>query len=92
VKLDDNKKMILFSEKKQKSGALNFVKSVYTKEELNYYKQFFLDKIAGKSAKDIEKYYLNTWRTFEMSDHLPLWVELKVDFSNQYLENVMAGL
>jgi len=92
VRLDNNKKMTLFSEKKQKAGALNFTKSVYTKEELNYYKQFFLDKIEGKKASEIEKYYLNTWRTFEMSDHLPLWVELKVDFSNQFLENVIAGV
>jgi endonuclease/exonuclease/phosphatase family metal-dependent hydrolase len=26
------------------------------------------------------------WRTFKMSDHLPLWVELYVDFGNAYLE------
>jgi endonuclease/exonuclease/phosphatase family metal-dependent hydrolase len=26
------------------------------------------------------------WRTFKMSDHLPLWVELYVDFGDAYLE------
>lgn len=26
------------------------------------------------------------WRTFKMSDHLPLWVELYVDFGNEYLQ------
>ena len=26
------------------------------------------------------------WRTFHASDHLPLWVELKIDFSAEYLE------
>ncbi len=30
------------------------------------------------------------WRTFKMSDHLPLWVELYVDFGNAYLEKKMA--
>lgn len=25
------------------------------------------------------------WRTYQMSDHLPLWVELKVDFGEEYL-------
>lgn len=25
------------------------------------------------------------WRTHEMSDHLPVWIELKVDYSNEYL-------
>lgn len=26
------------------------------------------------------------WRTFKMSDHLPLWVEVGVDFGKEYLE------
>jgi len=30
-------------------------------------------------------YYLDEWRTFHGSDHLPLWVNLKVDFSDAYL-------
>lgn len=25
------------------------------------------------------------WTTYEMSDHLPIWIELKVDYSNDYL-------
>jgi hypothetical protein len=25
-----------------------------------------------------------------MSDHLPLWIELKIDFSNQYLEKIAS--
>lgn len=29
------------------------------------------------------------WRTFKMSDHLPLWVELFVDFGDAYLEKKM---
>jgi endonuclease/exonuclease/phosphatase family metal-dependent hydrolase len=31
------------------------------------------------------------WRTFKMSDHLPLWVELYVDFGNAYLEKKMKN-
>lgn len=30
-------------------------------------------------------YYKNIWRSFQMSDHLPLWVELEIDFSDAYL-------
>ena len=33
-----------------------------------------------------EKLFTGSWRTFQMSDHLPLWVELKIDFSDQYLK------
>jgi hypothetical protein len=33
-----------------------------------------------------EKLFTGSWRTFQMSDHLPLWVELKINFSDQYLK------
>ena len=28
------------------------------------------------------------WRTYQMSDHLPMWVELKTDFGDEYLEDI----
>ena len=31
-------------------------------------------------------YYARQWRTWQISDHQPLWVELKVDFSDHYLD------
>lgn len=40
---------------------------------------------AGASNASLEEYY-DEWRTFQMSDHLPLWVELGIDFSDAYLE------
>lgn len=32
-----------------------------------------------------ETYYKNEWRTYQMSDHYPLWVEVKIDFSDDHL-------
>lgn len=29
--------------------------------------------------------YFRQWRTWQMSDHLPLWVELEIDFTDDYL-------
>jgi len=54
------------------------------------------EEIVKKSASAAEftdpalmkKYYTKEWRTFRASDHLPLWVELEIDFSKEYL----AGL
>lgn len=41
---------------------------------------------AGKDPyADFSKSY-KTWTSFEMSDHLPIWVELEVDYSDEYLE------
>ena len=82
-------KMIVFSEKDQRAGAFNFSETIYAPRDLDIYKQYFDDKyVVGKTDKEIEKYYLTNWRTYEMSDHLPLWIELKVDFSNQFLEKI----
>lgn len=33
-------------------------------------------------------YYASQWRSWQMSDHMPLWVALKVDFSDHYLETI----
>jgi len=43
------------------------------------------------SLKDdvlLKDYYKKEWRTFRASDHLPLWVELKIDFSENYLKSL----
>lgn len=39
----------------------------------------------------LEQYYVNTWRTFQISDHFPLWVELEIDFSAPYLTRLKTG-
>ncbi len=36
---------------------------------------------------ELKKYY-KTWRTFQLSDHMPLWVELKINYANEYLERI----
>jgi endonuclease/exonuclease/phosphatase family metal-dependent hydrolase len=82
-------KMTVFSEKEQRAGAFNFTESVYTPQDVGIYQKYFSEgNTQGKTAQQIEKYYLSSWRTFQMSDHLPLWVELKIDFSDRYLEKI----
>lgn len=36
-------------------------------------------------------YYAQQWRTWQISDHQLLWVELKVDFSDHYLDLIRKG-
>ena len=86
-KLSDT--MTVFSENAQRAGAFNFTESVYTKDDMELYRNFFPQKtIEGKTEAELQKYYLSSWRTFQMSDHLPMWAELKIDFSDQYLESL----
>ncbi len=53
-----------------------------TKAQLAGWRAHLTD--AGK----MKDYYLGEWRTFRGSDHLPLWVELEIDFSKDYLERL----
>jgi hypothetical protein len=42
----------------------------------------------GKSRDETGKkqYYRTYWRTHQMSDHLPMWMEIKTDFGREYLQ------
>ncbi|MDR0796940.1 MAG: endonuclease/exonuclease/phosphatase family protein [Tannerella sp.] len=97
IKLEDD--MDIFDKKNQKAGAFDFTKSVYTIDDFTIYRPFFSENalmikdsktkvLRLKTEEELKKYYLSDYRTFEMSDHLPLWVELKIDFSNQYLKGL----
>jgi len=97
-KLKMDSSMTVFSEGDQHAGAFNFTETVYRQEDLATYRGYFneetINRLIEKNTKYapekvIEDYYLGTWRTFQMSDHLPLWIELKVDFSDQYLKKIL---
>ena len=65
--------------------------AVFKKDEMNYYKKIAEDK-AGKKYGSWEKDHYgggtyNWWTTTEMSDHLPIWIELKTDYSDKYLKD-----
>ncbi len=39
------------------------------------------------NSNDFYAYY-SSWRNRQMSDHLPMWVEFHIDFSEDYLNEV----
>jgi endonuclease/exonuclease/phosphatase family metal-dependent hydrolase len=53
-------------------------------------------EVGGKKVKkkvrrneaDRLEYYKKKWRTWQMSDHKPMWVELKTDFTEDYLNSL----
>lgn len=60
----------------------------------NYYKYVYGEKAASVYAPDIpgqKEADFKKWRTYQMSDHLPMWIELRVDFSTEYLARIAAG-
>lgn len=73
-----------------KAGVFNFFNHLYREdEEATYVKTMGPDyetKSAGgkRTLKERTQYYLD-WRTHQLSDHLPMWVELTTDFTEEYL-------
>jgi hypothetical protein len=77
--------------KKASAGVVKFFDKVFTdQDEALYAKQMGAKYAKAKDAKARTTYY-RTWRTFQMSDHRPMWIELRTDFSAGYLANVKAG-
>ncbi|MBR0555130.1 endonuclease/exonuclease/phosphatase family protein [Ciceribacter sp. L1K23] len=65
----------------KRAGVFNFFDHVYRADQEADYAAERAVK-GGRSYKD--------WRTFRMSDHLPMWVEFDIDDSNAYLDK-LAG-
>lgn len=74
------------------AGVLNYYKAVYTEDEAETY--FPLGKANKKwpdTAAKRKTYFSKEWRTWQMSDHLPLFVELRIDFTEKYLKRIREG-
>ena len=70
--------------KLEKAGVFNYYGTVYKdSDEAIYAPQM---GAAYTDAAKPAQYYRTNWRTFKMSDHYPMWVELKIDFSDAYLK------
>lgn len=74
------------------AGAFHWQDYVFReKDDYEVYKPMMPTKTKkGKDAKtDLAAY--KRWRTWQMSDHLPLWTEIKIDFTNSYLESLKTS-
>ncbi|MBI1308208.1 MAG: endonuclease [Bacteroidetes bacterium] len=61
----------------------------------DYYEHIFTDsdeqvyRSEGESVNGLKpSHKFSTWRTYKMSDHLPMWIELRTDFGDEYLEKL----
>ncbi|SDF62819.1 Endonuclease/Exonuclease/phosphatase family protein [Dyadobacter soli] len=72
-----------------KAGVLDFFETVYRKQDEALYESVMGDDYhtdsKGNPRKDKTGYYKTYYRTFQMSDHLPMWVEIKIDHTDAYL-------
>lgn len=75
-------------------GVIKWHEAVFRQDEADHYEQVAMDirdkPNTGKPYSNWTSEYPK-WRTHEMSDHLPVWIELEVDYSNNYLAGI-SGL
>ncbi len=73
------------------AGSVDLYKNLYTADQFPAYKAQVEATPNAKHHKDkagdMQDYYLD-WRTYQFSDHAPLWVRLPVDDAATYLKTV----
>lgn len=74
-------------------GMVSLFDDVFRDEDIGLYAGHVPDKDpetkANFRAKTPEGRY-KKWRTWQMSDHAPLWIEIKTDFADDYLSRIAA--
>ncbi len=85
---------------KPNAGAFDFFQSVFLKKDWKAYYEAAAatgrpmtswDKTMNWPDNDrvlTRREYFQQWRTWQMSDHMPLWLELKINFTDEYLERL----
>lgn len=72
-------------------GYMEFAKAGNSVGVFDFYQHVFRGEDENSYKAEVEKTKLRNfkeWKTYQMSDHLPLWIEFKVDFSEKYLEKL----
>lgn len=74
---------------KPRAGVFEIFRNVFTPEQFPEYEAAAKASPNGddKAGAELEDYYLD-WRTYQFSDHLPMWLQLKVNDSSAYLERL----
>jgi hypothetical protein len=86
------------------SGVFRFATSVFRDDDDDFAAYFdrmpaakrdFHDRGSRRgqprTTEEQREYYLEEWRSWQMSDHLLMWVQLKVDFTDAYLNSLKPG-
>ncbi|MFL6844175.1 MAG: endonuclease/exonuclease/phosphatase family protein [Allosphingosinicella sp.] len=74
-----------------RAGVFNYSKSVFRDDEEAAYVEAMGEDYAKKAEGPERGQYYRDWRTYQISDHLLLWCELKIDFGPEYLTRLMEA-
>jgi hypothetical protein len=87
---DAEQEVAALTAKLQKPGISDSLKASTTKKLVSARETVGnLDDMLADKAK--RQAYYDEWKTYQISDHLPLFVELNVDFSRRYLQSFITA-
>ena len=75
------------------AGVFDFYETVYNEADKDlYYEDFVNIMKVNKKGFDKTTYAkkFGEWKTYQMSDHLPLWIEFNIDYSEEYLKALIS--
>ena len=84
------KDVIEYIDNRSNAGVFDLFENCYRDEDKAHYHNEMRKTSAFKSTKykkNFKKYY-SDWRTYQISDHRPLWTRLKVNESEAYLQRL----
>jgi endonuclease/exonuclease/phosphatase family metal-dependent hydrolase len=95
---------LVFPDGKEEAGSFQVLQGLFTDAEIDLYRTYFEPlrvKAEEKARAEAEKEgkplpgpiapeaYYREWRTWQLSDHQPLWVRLKANDSDNYLKRLL---
>jgi endonuclease/exonuclease/phosphatase family metal-dependent hydrolase len=80
---------LAFVEKPEGAGVVEIFENVFTEDRLGDYEAAAASSPNGEGLQGeaLQKYY-DDWKTYQFSDHLPLWVRLQIDRAENYLDEI----
>ena len=66
------------------ANVFDFFEHIYREQDEAIYRARGADQNGLKPGTNFK-----TWRTYKMSDHLPMWIELQTDFSEEYFDKIV---
>ncbi|MEP4447810.1 MAG: hypothetical protein ABJ317_08165, partial [Marinomonas sp.] len=79
--------------KKANAGIFEIFKSVYRDGDAQEYESELRKKKGGKDKQGaaLTKYYRSSWRTYQLSDHKPMWVRINSNDAASYLTRLKSS-
>lgn len=79
------------------AGVFTFMDHVYRDDQVGAYETEMKADYGGTKwdlddPVDLAAYYDQTWRRNQMSDHMPVWIELAIDDSDRFLTKKLGEL